>query len=1159
VAVGSTRRLLSVLLFGSLTLAGSALLSAPAQAIGAPSGLAPSGPVSSSTPTLSWHKVVGAAKYDVQVDDSPGFDSPVFSVSTTNNRAVPDVHLPAGSAAWRVRSVTSSGATSGWSTASLSVGSTAAPTPVSPVGGVDLAQPDEPPLLTWSAVAGAEGYDVEVTSEGDTDWVSPTSYSAPGTSLMMTTPQPAGGWKWRVRADRGNGLVTLWSDEAAYSVNPLGDVIADPDMQNGGTIQDVVLDWQPVSGAAKYEIQVGLDNDFTIPIETRIVYGTRYSPVVTYDNDQYYWRVRAIDSAGTKMPWPTTAFQFQRDWPDRPTLLRPADQFAPATGDPLYFQWTPVPHATRYQLDVGDDPNFSPGTFDTCFTAATTYAPGNAGTTGQTVDPCLPGQGIPTYWRVRALDAPRNPVVEGIYSEIHKFVYDSGKVTQLAPGDGATVGVPTLMWAASREAAKYFVEIRDASDKVAASATTYALSWTPEGTTKLDPAKSPFTWTVQAVDSNGSMSPKYAGRSFTLSGVMPTTGAPPLTPLTGVAGDPATTRFPALSWEPVASAAYYRIQIGVAGSGFWLPTDTAHVLTAKYPYPAATDTDDYFLNPGSYDWRVQALDSGGGSLGYGPMATFTISDLPSVTGQAIALDGLALDAHTSCAVALGNDPTNEQVCTGVPATPVLDWQPVPGAAFYMVYLANDRELTNRIFTGAATTNTRWTPTSSMVREALADNQAGQSYYWFVRPCKAPSHCAPDPISVHASATNAFRKVSPAVVLQQPGNGTSRADDITFTWQDYYDTNASVPYAGGAAKSPQTAQKYRIEISATNTFGTLLDYREVDQPTYTPFDGTLPEGNLFWRVQAIDAEGNHLQWSPVWHVTKDSQAVTLTSPVGGAQVGGATPFRWTPHGSAASYTVEVYKFDDATFSSANRVFTATTKQAAYAWSKYLPTSGSAYRWRVRWIDADNHPGPWSAAGRFFVQPGLVSLTAPANGVYQPAAAPYLAWQPVATAAEYLVEVRRSGATSSSVRATTVAQAYALTRTLADGVYEWRVTAYDPSGGVLGTSGWRWFKIDATAPTVISKSPTSTALRTANFVAKFSEKVVGVGTNTMRLYVAGRTTPLAATVTLSADRLTATLNPSANLVAGKFYTLKLSSGIRDLAGNALAATSWRVQAK
>ncbi|HYU85530.1 MAG TPA: hypothetical protein VEK80_12070, partial [Kribbellaceae bacterium] len=64
-AVGSTRRLLSGLLFGSLTLAGSALLSAPAQAIGAPSGLAPSGPVSTSTPTLSWHKVVGAAKYDV--------------------------------------------------------------------------------------------------------------------------------------------------------------------------------------------------------------------------------------------------------------------------------------------------------------------------------------------------------------------------------------------------------------------------------------------------------------------------------------------------------------------------------------------------------------------------------------------------------------------------------------------------------------------------------------------------------------------------------------------------------------------------------------------------------------------------------------------------------------------------------------------------------------------------------------------------------------------------------------------------------------------------------------------------------------------------------------------------------------------------------------
>jgi len=114
-------------------------------------------------------------------------------------------------------------------------------------------------------------------------------------------------------------------------------------------------------------------------------------------------------------------------------------------------------------------------------------------------------------------------------------------------------------------------------------------------------------------------------------------------------------------------------------------------------------------------------------------------------------------------------------------------------------------------------------------------------------------------------------------------------------------------------------------------------------------------------------------------------------------------------------------------------------------------------------------------------------------------------------------------------------------------------------VTASSAWQAFKVDATRPTVISKAPTTTALRTANFTAKFSEKVKGVNSSTMKLYLAGRSTPLLATVTLSTDGRTATLNPSANLVAGKFYTVKLSSGIKDLAGNPLVATSWRVQAK
>jgi hypothetical protein len=449
----------------------------------------------------------------------------------------------------------------------------------------------------------------------------------------------------------------------------------------------------------------------------------------------------------------------------------------------------------------------------------------------------------------------------------------------------------------------------------------------------------------------------------------------------------------------------------------------------------------------------------------------------------------------------------------------------------------------------------------MAKESLADNQAGQSYYWFIRPCKAVGKCGPDPISTNAAATNAFRKISPPVELLSPANNSTQSDDITFDWADYYVTNQAATYLGGAAPSHQTAQKYRIEISQSPTFATTVDTREVDQSTYTAWDGTLPEGDLYWRVQAIDAEGNHLNWgNGVTHkVTKQSGAVALVAPVGGIGVGGDTPFQWQAKDFAGSYSIEVYKNDDTTFSTANRMISGTSKQTAYVWTKYLPASTSAYLWRVRWTDGDNHVGAWSPPGRFFVHPGVVTQTSPGSGAYQPAAGPYFTWQAVPSASKYYVEARRVGTTSSTIRITTVAQAAAATATLADGAYEWHVTAYDPSNGVLAQSLWRGFKIDTTKPVVTAKTPLTSASRTTNFTAKFSEKVTGVNATTMTIYVAGRTTKLTAAVTLSSDGRTATLNPSANLVSGKYYTVKLSTAIKDLAGNALVATSWKVKAQ
>lgn len=1139
----------------ALLLVAAAVVANPSQAAGltAPSQLEPTGSTTTTTPTLSWSGPRGATGYQVEVDDSPDFGSTLFSVTTTNDVYVHTARLRPGTWFWRVRATGPDGASSSWSTADFVVDQTAPPSPVSPVGGADLRQPDEPALLQWSPVPGAVGYQIEVDTEDD--WVGATSYTSAGSSFQVPVPQAARElpWWWRVRADLGGGSFTQWSSGASYRILPLADVQQDPSMEVGGTVQDVVLKWLPVAGATKYELQVGLDRDFTQPVETRTVVSTRYSPPITYDNDQYFWRVRAIDSGGNKMSWPAEPFVLHRDWPQQPTLRWPADALTPAVGDAMYYQWTPVRYATRYQLDVGTDPNFSPGKYESCRTASTTYTPGY----GTNLD-CMPAQGQTTYWRVRALDAPASGDVEGIYSEIRRFVYDSGRVQLKSPADGATVAVPTLRWAAARDAANYYVEITDHAGNVATKTTTASLSWTPSGNTGLNAAIGPFSWTVQAVDAGGSTSPKYPARTFTLAGTPPTSGASPLTP----EDIPEGKRFPSLEWEPDPAATYYRVRIGVAGSGFWDATSTSPILGNSYPYPAATDTGDHYLTPDDYMWQVKAVYVSGSTTTtspWGPTGTFRIVDLPAVTGQRIALDGRALDAGTACSLALGDVVTEDAICKGVPATPVLDWDPVPEAGLYMVYLANDRELTNRVFTSPMlTTNTRWTPTSTMTPEALADNQAGESYYWYVRPCKTVNVCGPDPISTDRAATHAFRKTSPAVVLKTPA-ANSRTDDLAFTWEDYYLTNQAAPaFFGGAARSYQTARDYRIEISTSDSFANPIHTQEVDQATYTPFLETLPEGDLWWRVQAVDARGNRLAWSNPSKVTKDSGGATPVSPVDGVHVSGAAPFSWEAQRHAASYRLEVYGNDDATHSPANLKFAADTKLASYVWSRFLPPSASAYRWRVRWVDASGRSGAWSGDRRFFVDQDLVTLTAPGAATFQPASGPVFSWLPVPTAVRYKVAVRNASG-GSVAGTTTAATSYAAPSRLVDGAYEWRVVAQDPSDGELAVSGWRPFTVDTTRPTVVRKAPGRKAGPKANFKVKFSEPVTGLSSRRMKLYVEGRTTPLPAKVSLSADGRVATLDPTDRLQAGKRYRVKVTSKVRDLAGNKLEPFSWRVRVK
>jgi ELWxxDGT repeat protein len=98
-------------------------------------------------------------------------------------------------------------------------------------------------------------------------------------------------------------------------------------------------------------------------------------------------------------------------------------------------------------------------------------------------------------------------------------------------------------------------------------------------------------------------------------------------------------------------------------------------------------------------------------------------------------------------------------------------------------------------------------------------------------------------------------------------------------------------------------------------------------------------------------------------------------------------------------------------------------------------------------------------------------------------------------------------------------------------------------------------DTTKPTVTGHSPSSGATNVlvgSNITATFSEGVTGVSTSNFTLKQG--TTTIAAAVSYDAATRKATLNPSADLGRNKVYTVTLTSGIKDGAGNTLNSVSW-----
>ncbi|MBI3980052.1 MAG: hypothetical protein HY331_17910 [Chloroflexi bacterium] len=342
----------------------------PYPPLGTPGLLQPAGgAVAGVRPVFQWSAVAGASYYRLDVDRSSGFGSgSQISIVTRNLAATLESPLPQANTSqewyWRVTAVDPGGRTSTSTALTITVPAIPAPAIHWPADNWLYVVPGDPITATWSSVPQAVRYYYEATDIPPSAWSTRADGSFAYPVYTLTTPNtlvsigessPGGPpfadgrtYYWHIAGVGAAGQLLPFSPVRQFSkrwappapISPL-DVM--------GNQYDVTLVWEPAQGAARYELEVYYFGQFPRAVyTTTAIAATRHTIPRTLPDDQYSWRVRAIDAAGKPGPWSDFG-AFLKQWNDAPIRLWPpnlADVVTP------YFAWTAVPHASRYAVAI---------------------------------------------------------------------------------------------------------------------------------------------------------------------------------------------------------------------------------------------------------------------------------------------------------------------------------------------------------------------------------------------------------------------------------------------------------------------------------------------------------------------------------------------------------------------------------------------------------------------------------------------------------------------------------------------------------------------------------------------------------------------------------------------------------------------------------------
>ncbi len=391
-------------------------------------------------------------------------------------------------------------------------------------------------------------------------------------------------------------VLTSDCDLSALLQAPLAPTLSSPADSAINQPTNPLLQWNAALGAVTYDVQLDTTIQFTRPLSSQtLISATSIQFFSLLTNRRYFWRVRAVNTVGAS-PWSVRSFSTQGPQPPAAPILNAPLDGASGQALSLAFSWAIVSNADAYEIQIADNPNFSP------------IFAGQSGLTTTTFNASGLQASTQYYWRVRAT----NQV--GISSWSQRIFTTQGPPAPnppilLSPADNA-VDIPVsavASWLPVQGASIYNIQIARSSDfsflefdQMISGNTSFLMTDLSPNTT--------YFWRVRGSNDMG-MGAWSTARRFTTQAPQP-----PDAPILSFPEDasPRENINVTLTWVAALGATSYDVQVSTSAT---FATSATVFDLQRYNPPSPNEVRALPISglrySTNYFWRVRSVNANG--------------------------------------------------------------------------------------------------------------------------------------------------------------------------------------------------------------------------------------------------------------------------------------------------------------------------------------------------------------------------------------------------------------------------------------------------------------------------------------------------------------------------------------------------------------------